>query len=176
MVPPKAEVFGCTDPKAPQEAASRPASIIDSIMLAYTATGVSTILSFDPLIDDPSGTVRACQAAFKSYCADHLKLGASCGGPLAKPSPAVYSACVKDDDCFVFSKSSTGGKMGYKMKCHSEKKICTPSYENLREIKFMASGPNSGAPQTCETLSQGSAKKYFEIGDVCRCGGLEPQD
>ena len=87
--------------------------IIQSCSL--TRPGVSTILSFDPLIDDPSGTVRACQAAFKSYCADHLKLGGSCGGPLAKPSPAVYSACVKDDDCFVFSKSSTGGKMGYNL-------------------------------------------------------------
>jgi hypothetical protein len=127
--------------------------------------GVSTILSFDPLIDDPSGTVAACQAAFKSYCSDHLKLGDSCDGPIAKPTPAVYSACTKDDDCFVFSKSSTGGKMGYKMKCHSEKNICTPSYENLKEVKFMASGPTGGAPQTCETLSQGSGKKYFEIGD-----------
>jgi hypothetical protein len=137
----------------------------EKMVAADSKLGVSTILSFDPLIDDPSGTVHACQEAFKSYCADHLKLGASCSGPVAKPTPAVYSACVKDDDCFVFSKSSTGGKMGYKMKCHSEKKICTPSYENLKEIKFMASGPNSGAPQTCETLSQGSAKKYFEIGD-----------
>ena len=66
------------------------------------------------------------------------------------------------------------------MSCHPEEKVCKPSYTNLRELKFMASGPNNGAPQTCEEISQGSAKKYFEVGDFNKkkCGrprGLEPQ-
>ena len=40
----------------------------------------------------------------------------------------------------------------------TERGFCEPTYNNLREIKFMASGPSGGAPKTCAALSQG--KKY----------------
>jgi hypothetical protein len=127
--------------------------------------GLDVVLDFDAKTDDPSGTAAACMEAFKTYCSNHLKLGDSCLGPHMRPSPAAFSKCLKDDDCHVFSKSDTGSNAGYKMSCHPEEKVCKPSYTNLRELKFMASGPNNGAPQTCEEISQGSAKKYFEVGD-----------
>ena len=126
--------------------------------------GLEVVLKFDPEHDDPSGTVAACQAAFKTYCSNHLKLGDACAGPQSRPSPAAFSKCVKDEDCHVYSKSSTGGAASYTMKCNDQN-VCAPSYDNMREIKFMASGPSNGAPQTCEALSQGSSKKYVEIGD-----------
>ena len=57
-----------------------------------------------------------------------------------------------------------GASKNYKMSCNSDNR-CAPSYTNLRDIKFMASGTIGTAPQTCEDLSQGSGAKYFEIGD-----------
>ena len=47
----------------------------------------------------------------------------------------------------------------------SDEGRCVPSYNNLKEIRFMASGAGESAPQTCETLVQGMGAKYTEIGD-----------
>ena len=47
----------------------------------------------------------------------------------------------------------------------SDEGRCVPSYNNLKEIRFMASGSGASAPQTCETLVQGMGAKYTEIGD-----------
>ena len=149
------------------------------------------VINFHATGDDPSGTVAACQEAFKTYCVNHLQLGAACSGPRARavpaayptqkfkprtsesrqllhllltpsglPRPGSYSKCTKDSDCKAYA---TGAK-GFTLTCNDDNH-CVPSYNNLREIRFMASGDTGAAPQTCETLVQGAGAKYTEIGD-----------
>jgi len=118
------------------------------------------VINFHATGDDPSGTVAACQEAFKTYCVNHLQLGAACSGPRARAVPAAYSKCTKDSDCKAYA---TGAK-GFTLTCNDDNH-CVPSYNNLREIRFMASGDTGAAPQTCETLVQGAGAKYTEIGD-----------
>ena len=148
--------------------------------------GLKTVLGFDPVADDPSGTVTACLKAARpdNYCVNHLRLG-GCAGPQTRPTPSAYpsrrlepktdrpvhsrllahcrhsfSACAKDEDCSVY-----GTKVSYKMSCNDKNK-CVPQYTNVGTIKFLASGPDGSPPQTCEALSQGGPIKYTEIGDL----------
>ena len=127
------------------------------LLIEAAEEGPEVALNFDPIADDFSGTVAACQSAYKSYCQNHLvqkHAGVSCFGPQARPAASAYSMCTTDEQCHVY------GETKYKMTCQKNK--CTPSFKNLRELKFMAVA-GEGNEGTCKTHSQG--KEYTEIGD-----------